>query len=381
MKVCSKCVTPETHEAIAFDDHGTCNICRQIEFKQEKIDWVQKRKEFENLADQYRGKGQYDCIIPFSGGKDSTFTLYAIVKWFNLKPLVVSFDHGFFRPNLLANTERTMNRLGCDFLKFKVNPQVVKRTMAESLIRKGDFCWHCHTGIYAYPMQIAVKFKIPLLVWGEPSAEYTAYYGYGDVEEADEKRFNRWINLGITAEDMAGMLGSGVTLRDLEPFKYPSFQELRALKCRSVFLGSYIPWDVKKQSQLIHEELGWEGDEVEGVPPGYAYEKIECAFQGIRDYCKYIKRGFARVTHLTSIDIRNGRLSREEAAKLVKQYEGKRPASLDIFLKYAGITEEEFNSILIKQAISPYTHDFAKTETGKPVHDMGQWELLNSIDK
>ena len=92
-------------------------------------------------------------------------------------------------------------------------------------------------------------------------------------------------------------------------------------------------------------------------------------------------RGFARATHLTSIDIRNGRLNRDVAAKLVKQYEGKRPASLDIFLKYAGITEEEFNSILIKQAISPYKHDFSKIETGKPVHDMGHWELLNSIDE
>ncbi len=377
MKLCSKCVTPETHETISFDGEGVCNVCRQIEYKQERVDWTAKRQEFEKLIDKYRHQGQYDCIVPFSGGKDSTYTLYALVKEFNLKPLVVSFDHGFFRPNVLANTERTMNKLGCDYLKFKANPSVVKKVMVEAMIRKGDFCWHCHTGIFAYPMQIAVKFKIPLVIWGEPSAEYTAYYSYEHAEEVDEKRFNRWVNLGITAEDMVGMLDGTVTMRDLEPFRYPALKELRAIHCCSVCLGSFISWDVKNQVELINKELGWQGDQVEGVGDGYTYEKIECAFQGIRDYCKYIKRGFARVTHLTSIDIRNGRLNRNKAVELVKQFEGKRPASLDIFLKYVGLTEEEFNEIIIKHQISPYQHDFSKTKAGEPLPDMNQWHLVD----
>jgi len=375
MRRCSKCVIPETHETVSFDRDGVCNVCHQVEFKQEQIDWTSRRKEFEQVIKKYRGQGQYDCIVPFSGGKDSTYTLYALVHDFHLKPLVVSFDHGFFRPNLLQNTERTMSKMGCDFLKFKANPKVVKKVMLEALIRKGDFCWHCHTGIFAYPMQIAVKHQIPLIVWGEPSAEYTAYYGYDQKEEVDEKRFNRWVNLGITAEDMAGMLDDSVTLRDLEPFRYPSFKDLRSIDCRSICLGSYIPWDVKKQSALIEKELGWKGDTVEGVPEGYSYEKIECAFQGIRDYCKFIKRGFARVTHLTSIDIRNNRISRDEALALIEEYEGKRPASLDLFLEYIGISEQEFNDILVKQCISPYSHDFEKAEKGKPVADMPQWHL------
>ena len=134
----------------------------------------------------------------------------------------------------------------------------------------------------------------------------------------DERRFNRFVNLGITAEDMLGMLDGDVTMRDLEPFTYPPIAELRKLQVRSVCLGSYIPWDVKRQYEIIARELGWQGSPVEGVPAGLRYEKIECSMQGVRDYLKFIKRGFARTTHLTSIDIRNGRMSRDEARALIE---------------------------------------------------------------
>ncbi|MCD4780252.1 MAG: N-acetyl sugar amidotransferase [Candidatus Omnitrophica bacterium] len=377
MRRCSRCVIPETHETISFDDEGVCNVCRQIEYKQEQIDWNAKREEFEGIIARYRDKGQYDCIVPFSGGKDSTWTAYSIVREFKLRPLIVSFDHGFYRPHHLVNVEKTIRKLGCDFMTFRPNPQIAKKTMLECLTRKGDFCWHCHTGIFAYPMQIAVKFKIPLVIWGEPSAEYTSYYSYDQREEVDEKRFNRFINLGITAEDMAGMLDSSVTLRDLEPFRYPALKDLRALNYCSICLGSFVKWDVKKQSEIISKELGWEGDTVEGVSSEYYYEKIECSFQGIRDYCKYIKRGFSRMSHLCSIDIRNNRMAREEALKKIKEFEGKRPASLDVFLEYVGMTEEQFNDILIQQHINPYIHDFSKGEKGKPLPDMSDWHLTD----
>ena len=330
MKHCTRCGLPETYETIEFNDDGVCNICRQQEFKQGKIDWDERKKMFETLIAEYRGKYDYDCIVPFSGGKDSTFTLYHLVKEYKLKPLVVQFNHGFMRPNLLANNERTFKRLGVDVLSFTPNWRVVKLLMKESLIRKGDFCWHCHTGIFSYPMQIAIKFNVPLVLWGEPSSEYTAYYDYKDnaVEEVDEARFNRFVNLGITAEDMHGMIKSDLDVRDLTPYAYPALRDLKQLRYRSVCLGSYIPWDVKKQSQLIMDQLGWEGDEVEGLPPDhYKYEKIECAMQGVRDYLKFLKRGYSRVTQMTAIDIRNGRMEKDQAENLIKVWEGKKPPS------------------------------------------------------
>ena len=371
MKRCSSCMLPETHETILFDDQGICNICQQHEYKKGNIDWAEKEKELIDLIDQYWGKHDYDCIIPFSGGKDSTFTLYKLVKDYKVKPLVVSYDHSFFRPRTLRNVDRVLRQLGVDFLKFRTSWHIVKKTMRESFLRKGDFCWHCHAGVFAYPMQVAVNFKIPLVFWGEPSAEYTSYYGYGQDEEVDEKRFNMWVNLGITAEDMAGMID--VPLRDLSCFRYPPLEELRAIKCRSVCLGSYIPWDVKKQARIIMDELGWEGDEVEGVPPEYSYEKVECMMTGVRDYIKYIKRGYARASHLTSLDIRNKRMTRQEAEKLVEEYEGKQPETLGLFLKMIDMTEEEFMRISLSHAINPYKHNASQTKAGKKLYDQDSW--------
>ncbi len=350
---------PVTAESLKFDDAGKCSVCEQIEYKHENIDWEQRKQDINKLVAQFKGKYDYDCIVPFSGGKDSTFTLWYIVTQLKLKPLVVRFDHGFLRPVVQENAQKTFRKLGVDVIHFTPNWQVVRKLMFEALVRRGDFCWHCHTGIFAYPLWVSLEKKVPLLFWGEPGSEYSSFYSYDEVEESDERRFNRKINLGINAEDMLGMLDNSVSdykveLRDLKPYTYPPSRELRKAGTRSVFLGTYIPWDVKKQYEIIKSELGWKGDDVEGVPPGYEYEKIECYMQGVRDYIKFLKRGFGRTAHLASIDIRGNRLTREEGLKLIKRYDGKRPAALDMFLEILGINEEQFMDIVAKNVVVPH---------------------------
>jgi N-acetyl sugar amidotransferase len=373
MKTCARCGLPETYETLEIGGDGVCNICRASDTKT-ATDWIQRGSDLHALVESYRGKHPYDCIVPFSGGKDSTFTLWYLVTHYRLKPLVVMFDHGFMRPTLLANNERTCKRLGVDVHRFTPNWHLVKRVMLEALIRKGDFCWHCHTGIFAYPMQVALKERVPLIFWGEPSTEYTAYYAPGEVEEVDETRFDRFVNLGITAEDMAGMIKRDFDFdfRDLAPFTYPQASALRQLGVRSVCLGSYIPWDTAKQSQIIARELGWNGDEVEGMPLRYGYEKIECHLQGVRDYIKWLKRGYSRVTQMTALDLRKGRIDPVHARRLIGEYEGKRPASLDLFLEYVGITEDEFNAYVAATVVPPHVPDFQR-ETGIKPHDFEQW--------
>lgn len=373
LRRCTKCTLPETHETIIFDNNGVCNICKSANFKKTKVNWHERKRQLEKLIKLSKGKSEYDCIIPFSGGKDSTFTLWYIVAKLKLKPLIVSFDHGFYRPRVLENNEKTLRKLGVDFIKFRSNWKLVRLLMLESLKRKGDFDWHAHVGSFVYPMQVAVKYKIPLIFWGEPSSEYTAYYSYDSIEEVDERRHHRINDLGIAAEDMVGFLGKGVNIHDMNPYIYPNYSELKAIGVRSVCLGSFIPWDVRNNYKIISRELDWKGDQVEGVPNIYPYEKIEYQLQGPRDYLKFIKRGYARVTHLTSIDIRNGRLTRKAAARLIEKYEGKRPRSLDFLLKILGISEKEFKKIAVAQAIPPYVHDFSKQKDDKPLWDMKLW--------
>lgn len=378
MQICSKCLLPETHETISFDQNGICSVCNNFSVKND-IDWTERHQILLKLVDEVKRKNaSYDCIIPFSGGKDSTFSLYYAVEILKLRVLVVSFDHGFYRDNLLRNRERTVNKLGVDLLTFRPNQKLVKKLMLQSLKDKGDFCWHCHTGIGSYPLQVAVEKSIPLVLWGESSTEYTNYFRVDDFHSIDEIAFNRIANLGISANDMYFRLNEEFELREFAPFTIPSLSDLQSKSIKTFPLGNFIKWDTKSQVEIIKNKLDWQGDEVEGVPDQYNYEKIECMMQGMRDYIKYIKRGYARTSHLTSIDIRNGLLDRKEAQALVEKHEGHKPESIQLFLEFLQITEEEFNEIIGNQTIDPWDGKIP-VKIGKAPHDYPSWQkkLLN----
>ena len=374
MRYCVKCITPETHDTITFDQEGVCSVCRQLEYKNEKIDWNARWEELQKLVAEYRGKGTYDCIVPFSGGKDSTFQLWYIIRQLKLRPLVVRFNHWGYRPLVHENNTKVFKLLGADVIEFTPKWGVVRELMLESFKRRGDFCWHCHTGIYAGVIHMALKFETPLIFWGESLAEYHSWYNYEEKEEVDEKRFNRAMNLGITADDMFEFLQGRVDKRDLWMFSYPSRKETNRIKLKSICLGSYIKWDTKKQVEIIKRELGWQGQEVEGRASEYDYEKIECQFQGMRDFSKYVKRGYGRTNHLVSIDIRNGRIDRETGWKRAQEFDGKKPASMPHVLRILGITEDEYFEILEKHSVHPWKLDRSTLQEGQPLSDMPKWD-------
>jgi len=358
MKICSACVMPETAETLSFDENNNCSVCKQITHKSDKIDWNKRTEDFDNIIANFKNKFQYDCIVPYSGGKDSTFTLWYIVEIKKLKPLVVRYDHHFYRKVSEENNDRTLKKLKVDFINFRSNFELVKKIMAESLIRRGDFCWHCHVGIAAYPLRTAIEKKIPLVILGEPSSEYSSYYNYSEIEKLDEKKFNLTTNLGINSDDMYEMIkerypNETIDEKDFLSFIFPSNRELIQNNILTIYLGNYLPWDVKNQVEIIKRELGWKEDNVEGIPESYGYEKIECIMQGVRDYIKFLKRGFGRTAHLTSIDIRNKRLDRDRAMELIKLYDGKKPKTLELFLKIIKMTEDEFYEVVKTHIISP----------------------------
>jgi N-acetyl sugar amidotransferase len=362
VKTCTKCVMPETAESLDFSE-PVCSVCKQSEVKRD-IDWRGRQHVLRELCAQIRAMGrEYDCVVPFSGGKDSTFTLWYAVRELGLRCLVVRFDHGFLRQTVRENSSRAFRRLGVDSLHFTPNWKIVRKLMLESLRRRGDFCWHCHTGVFAYPMQVAIKWNVPLVIWGEGDNEYASW----NTKTHDQERFDRVCSLGINAEDMAGMV-------DCEPRELGCFQFPQSTgDVRSIFLGDYVPWNPAGNTTIIRRELGWQGDEVEGVPPQYDYDKIECAMQGARDYIKYLKRGFGRTAHLTSIDIRNGLMSREEAIKLCEEYDGKRPASLDHLLSILELSEPEFLSIVADHVVYPHIMEPGPRANRTP-EDIAGWQ-------
>ena len=291
---------------------------------------------------------------------------------------MIRFNHGFYRNQTNLNSENALKKLGADFLEFTPNWHIVKNLMLESFRRKGDFCWHCHTGIYSFPIRVAVKFNIPLVIYGEPLAEMSAYYSYKEKEEEDEEKFNMVRNLGINAEDMYNMLrGSGINLdkRDLLPYSYPDKKEFLKAGIKSILLGTYIKWDYKKQVDIIKKELNWKGDELEGVPSNANPfdSKIECFMQGTRDYIKFVKRGYGRITQNLATEIRENRISTNEAKKIINKNEGKKPHSLKLFLDYVGLKENEFNKILKPMQVYPYKHNLKKRKFSKKPKDFSKW--------
>ena len=376
MKYCTKCILPESHESIVFDENGVCNICKQAQIKHKEINWIERKQILDEIVDKYKNKGEYDCIVPFSGGKDSTFQLWYVVRILKLKPLVIRYNHWGYRPLVHENNVRTFTQLGVDVLEYTPNWHVVKKIMRKSLEKTGDFCWHCHTGVFAHTMQLAVKFDIPLIFFGEATSEYRAYHTVEELEELDRKAFDQVVNLGINADEMYDFLEGTVERRDLLPFVFPDDKELQEHQIKAIYLGNYIKWNTKKQVEIIKKELGWQGQDVEGIPPIYDYEKIECRWQGIRDYCKYIKRGHGRTNHLACIDIRNDEMTREMAIELEKKYDGKRPESLDDFLKILDLDEKEFENILIGNAVLDWGFDSKQIEQGKKLKDKDKWDKL-----
>lgn len=381
LRKCNRCLLPETYDTIQIDKDGNgCNLCKKSHEKSVYTDWDKKKRMLDKIIANYRGKYEYDCIVPFSGGKDSTYALYYLMNEYKgLKPLVVRFNSGFMRPTQAENIDQVIRKLGVDYISFTPNWHVVRSLMLESFIRKTDFCWHCHTGIYSYPLRLAVKYKTPLVFWGESLDMLLGSYDFDNesIDFEDESRFNAVRTLGITADDMYDRLtakGFNLDKRDLIPYTYPTSAELKELQYFSCCLGSFIPWDYRKNTDLIQEKLGWKVDVMEGVPLEVNQEgaKIECWLQASRDYIKYLKRGYGRVTQCVNFEIRNDRLTTEEGEKIIEKYEGRKPYSLDILLGYLGMSEEDFNKYIEKQVVPPFEPDFDLPYAEKP-HDYDSW--------
>lgn len=345
---CKKCVMPNTKPDLFFDEDGICDACRSVELKN-TIDWDERKKEFEKVLDQYRGKNgsNYDCIIPVSGGKDSHYQVYMIKKVYGLNPLLVSFEPTNRTPLGRKNLDNIKKAFGVDLVVFEKNPTVYKKMCLEGFRRVGDNEWPNHLGIFTIPVRIAVYMKIPLIIWGENSQ-----LEYGGPKAARMKNVlnRRWLEefgglLGLRIEDMVG--ADGITREDLLSYFYPSEEELGAAGVQGLFLGYYFKWDARSQVKLM-KKYGFSVKEDGPVEGTYTnYENLDDNLEAVHDYLKFVKFGFGRATDHACLDIRNGRMTREEAIAIIKQYDGKFPTKgAKEFLEFFEMSEEEFNRIL-----------------------------------
>jgi N-acetyl sugar amidotransferase len=322
LKYCVKCVMPHTKPDLHIDAEGICNACRSYEQRQE-IDWDKRKVELLKILGRYRrNNDHWDCIVPVSGGKDSTYQVVRMLQ-LNLNPLCVTATTCDLSDIGRKNIEN-IKRLGVDYVEFSPNPIVRAKLNRIGLTEVGDISWPEHVGIFTIPVRAAVQFDIPLIVWGENSQNE---YGGPAAAAGNNVLTRRWLEefgglLGLRVTDLSETYG--IEPRHLLPYQYPSDDELRRVGVTGLFLGHYLPWDGLSNA-LIAQGRGFSTLDraVEGSMVNY--ENLDNHQTGIHDYFKFLKFGFARATDIACLHVRRGRISRQDALEIVRARDGAFP--------------------------------------------------------
>ena len=323
LRYCTRCVMPDSKPDLKLDAEGICNACRSYE-NRKVVDWAARRAELQDILARYRRPdgANWDCIVPVSGGKDSTYQVVRMLQ-LGLNPLCVTATTCDLSAIGRRNIEN-IKKLGVDYLEFSPNPQVRSKLNRIGLNQVGDISWPEHVGIFTIPVRAAVQFSVPLLVWGENAQNE---YG-GPAAAADNNIMDRrWLEefgglLGLRVTDLIGI--EGITARDLIPYTYPTDEDLKRVGVTCLFLGHYLPWDGLSNA-LIAQANGFEtlATTVEGSMVNY--ENLDNHQTGIHDYFKFLKFGFSRATDIACLHLRRGRISREDAQAIVRRHDGQFP--------------------------------------------------------
>lgn len=377
VRYCKTCLYPDTKPDLRFDENGVCSACNAFAARA-AVDWEVRRQEFLEIVAQYRSPdgSNYDCIVPVSGGKDSTYQVLRLLE-VGMNPLCVTATTDSLSEVGRRNLEN-IRRLGVDHVEVTTNPVVRRRINRLALTQVGDISWPEHVTIFTVPVRLAVQHGVRLIVWGEnPQNEY----GGPAAASQDNTLTRRWLEefgglLGLRVSDLLEI--EGIEPRHLIQYTYPGDADLARVGVTGIFLGYYFPWDGWTNA-LLAQANGFETlpHMVEGSLANY--ENLDNYQTGIHDYFKFLKFGFGRATDIANNHIRRGRLSRADAARIVARHDGKFPSTclgrpIEEILAEIDMTLDEFHRVC-----DQFTNKrlFVVDNQGKPVRDRdGNLRLL-----
>jgi N-acetyl sugar amidotransferase len=348
MKYCTKCVYPASSAVpLAFDENGVCSGCRAYN-QRENIDWDKRMALLKQIAEKYKSKdgSNYDCIVAVGGGKDSYFQTHFVTKVLGLKPLLVTY-HGNNYPEVgERNLKRMREVFNADHIIFRPSEETLKKLNKKGFKMMGDMNWHNHCGIQTYPVQIAVKHKIPLIIWGEHGyTDLGGMYSMNDMVEMTKKYRTEHACRGYDWNDMIDE-DMDITEKDLLWAKYPTDEEIENVGVRGIYLGFFCDWDANKHVKEMMEKYGWEPSKEPFERTYRMFSNVDDIHEnGMHDYLKYIKFGYGRGTDHSCKDIRSGYMTREKGIEMVKKYDSVKSSDLKRWLEYVDMTEEEFDKI------------------------------------
>lgn len=366
MNYCKRCFYPDTKPDLSFVD-GICSACLAFDHRQ-TIDWKDRAEQFRVVAEYYKSlRCQYDCIVPVSGGKDSTYQVIRALEY-GLRPLCVTAttDHvsDIGRYNL-----DNIAKLGVDHIEISLDKKLRRRINNFTLSEVGDISWAEHITIFTIPIRIATKLDVPLIIWGEnPQNEY----GGPSISQHATKLDQRWLDEfgglnGLRLSDLSQV--SSLKLVDERSLYWYTYPDLSFKTTNGIFLGQFFPWD-GAQNALEASRYGfksWHGP-VEGC--GYPYENLDNYQTGIHDYFKYLKFGFGRATDLVNNHIRRSYITRHEGRSIIREYDGQYPyrylgLSLKAILDEIEMPEEKFHKV-VHEFANPLLFDIMPGRIPKP---------------
>ena len=248
---CTNCVYPSSSAVpLAFDDNGLCSGCRVSLQKHEEIEWDRRKSKFKRLIEEHRSidGSNYDCIIPVSGGKDSYFQTHTIKKVFGLNPLLVTYHGNNYTPTGMKNLINMREAFGIDHIFYTPSVDVLKTMNRLGMRIMGDMNWHVHSGIFTYPIRVAVQQNVPLMIWGEHEYSYIGgMFSYRDMNEFTYRDRHEHGLRGFEWYDFlenASKHNEELTKQNLLTWMYPSDEEIERVGVRGIYLSNYIKWDI-----------------------------------------------------------------------------------------------------------------------------------------
>jgi len=337
---------PDTRPGILFKD-GVCVACINFE-KNKKIDWDNRFKEFDKLCQKYRGSNgnNYDCAIAISGGKDSHFQTYYMKEVMKMNPVLFTVGNIDWTETGRKNLENLSDAFGCDIIQFNPNRRLARKMFRKAFVEFGSPTWYFDALIYAFPVRMAMKLGVKLLVYGE-NVSYT-YGGYQNEESPSamlqakndvvKPVWKQWFSDGEISE------------QELESTKQPSVEECKNFGLEPIYLSYYVQWNSVHNYEFAKrwgfQHLGHEYNR-EGSLENY--DQIDSLGYLVHPYIKYPKYGHSIATDYASRWIRYGLKTREEMIPFVEEHDGKLDQGIvDVFCDFIRMPKIEFWQIMDK---------------------------------
>jgi N-acetyl sugar amidotransferase len=335
---------PDSRPRIVFDEYGVCNACRTAEMKKE-IDWAARREEFRSLIEAHRGSGPYDCIVPWSGGKDSSAIAYRLKYDFGLNPLLVTFSP-LMPTEVGVHNREALIQAGFDHFMVRPNQKVSRHLARRFFLERGNPKIHWDAGINAVPIQVAVRFNIPLVFYAEHGE--SEYGGKLLSEEHAKLRDITEVLEHQIGDHPSNWVDETVSEGDLAPYMYPEMDEIGRIGIKALYFAYFFPWDVVDNYNYIKSHIDfrtWPKGRVDGTFTDF--DSLDDKIDNLYYYMQMIKFGFGRASRDASRQIYRGRMTRDQALEVARKYDEESPATyFDEHLDYLNLTEPEFYRIV-----------------------------------